>query len=321
MGLELIMESLSLHDQIYGIIHPEVARMYLAISNVYFSLDDKAMAFDLARKSVIIAERTLGLDASETVLAYLNLGLFEHARGNSAVALRYVLHALELSKTAYGADHPEAITMVTNGAVMLQSLHRYHESRVWFEAAMRHSDAATQAGSGQAAAATASTATAQLLFQLAQALALDRDHHGAVRRMRESCAMFRVQLGPDDRNTREAESWLESLTQNAVSLARRQKDLESGKLRRLNLFGGANGVAGPSGARKTAAAVGAGAPAAAAAGAAAAAAAGVGVARGEHAVDRRNIDDLIKYIDGDDSKKKKKRSHTRRRGAAAMVGA
>ena len=311
MGLELIMESLSLHDQIYGIIHPEVARMYLAISNVYFSLDDKAMAFDLARKSVIIAERTLGLDASETVLAYLNLGLFEHARGHSAVALRYVLHALELSKTAYGADHPEAITMVTNGAVMLQSLHRYRESRVWFEAAMRHSDAAAQAA-GQAAAG--STATAQLLFQLAQAQALDRDHHGAVRRMRESCAMFRALLGPEDRSTREAETWLESLTHNAVSLARRQKDLESGKLRRLNLFGGANGTS------------------------ARAALSGVlrprrrasvplppprlvlGGTR-ERAVDLRNIDDLMRYIDGDDSKKKKKRSHPRRRGGATMVGA
>jgi protein TIF31 len=312
MGLELIMESLSLHDQIYGIIHPEVARMYLAISNVYFSLDDKAMAYDLAYKSVIIAERTLGLDANETVLAYLNLGLFEHARGNSAVALRYVLHALELSKTAYGPDHPEAITMVTNGAVMLQSLHRYHESRVWFEAAMRHSDAAQVAEKTTAG----STATAQLLFQLAQALALDRDHHGAVRRMRESCAMFRALLGPEDRSTHEAETWLESLTHNAVSLARRQKDLESGKLRRLNLFGGANGVAGASGARK----LGATAPAAAAAaGAAAAAAAGAGVARGENAVDMRNIDDLMKYIDGDDSKKKKKRSHPRRRGGASMV--
>jgi protein TIF31 len=314
MGLELIMESLSLHDQIYGIIHPEVARMYLAISNVYFSLDDKAMAFDLARKSVIIAERTLGLDASETVLAYLNLGLFEHARGHSAVALRYVLHALELSKTAYGADHPEAITMVTNGAVMLQSLHRYRESRVWFEAAMRHSDAAAQVA-GQAAAG--STATAQLLFQLAQAQALDRDHHGAVRRMRESCAMFRALLGPEDRSTCEAETWLESLTHNAVSLARRQKDLESGKLRRLNLFGGANGIPGPSGARRVGAApatTGVGAPAAAAA-------AGAGVAHGERAVDMRNIDDLMRYIDGDDSKKKKKRSHPRRRGGATMVGA
>jgi protein TIF31 len=315
MGLELIMESLNLHDQIYGIIHPEVARMYLAISNVYFSLDDKPMAFDLARKSVIIAERTLGLDANETVLAYLNLGLLEHARGHSAVALRFVLHALELSKTAYGADHPEAVTMVTNGALMLQSLRRYHESRVWFEAAARLSDAAH---AGQ----PPTTAAAQLLFQLAQALALDRDSSGAVRRMRESRQMFEALLGPDDKSTREADTWLQSLTTNAVSVARRQKDIASGKLRKLNLF--ANGLAGSGGARKlggASSAAGTG-PAAAAAGAAAAAAAGTGVARGEYAVDMRNIDDLIKYIDGDDAKTKanrKKRSNPRRRGGATMA--
>jgi protein TIF31 len=314
MGLELIMESLNLHDQIYGIIHPEVARMYLAISNVYFSLDDKPMAFDLARKSVIIAERTLGLDASETVLAYLNLGLLEHAQGHTDVALRYVLHALELSKTAYGADHPETITMVTNGAVMLQSLRRYRESRLWFEAAMRHWDAAH---AGRTLPAQGTTTGAQLLFQLAQALALDREHLASVRRMQESCQMFRALLGPDDRSTREAENWLESLTQNAVSVARREKDMAAGRGRRLNLFGTGSGLGG-----RKAGAAGAGAGAvAAAAGAAVAAAAGAGVARGERSVDARNIDDLIRYIDGDDSKKKarKKRGNPRSRGGATMV--
>jgi hypothetical protein len=49
------------------------------------------------------------------------------------------------------------------------------------------------------------------------------------------------------------------------------------------------------------------------------------LAPGEPVVDRRNIDDLIRYIDGDDSKKKaggrKKRSNPRRRGGATMVGA
>jgi len=127
--------------------------------------------------------------------------------------------------------------------------------------------------------------------------------------------MFRALLGPDDRNTREAETWLESLTHNAVSLARRQKDIASGRLRKLNLFG-ANGAAGVGVHR-----LGGAAPAATAAAAAAAAE----VARGEPKVDGRNIDDLIKYIDGDDAKKKaggrKKRSHPRRRGGATMVGA
>jgi protein TIF31 len=296
------MESLTLHDQIYGILHPEVARMYLSLSNIYFSLDDKATAADLARKAVVIAERTLGLDASETILAYLNLGLFEHAAGRSAVALRFVLHALALTRLTYGPGHPDVITILNNGAVMLQSLRRYQESRAWFEASLALSD--TLSGRNSVASAT-------LLFQLAQAQALDRDFHAAVNTMRESCGLFRALLGPDDRNTKEAQTWLDSLTTNAVSAAKRAKDLASGKLRRVHFLPQQTSAMRIGGGRADIAA------------------SAKGKSNSEAEVDMRNIDDLIKYIDGGDAKKKKhaapsgagkKKNNPKRRGGAVGVG-
>jgi len=298
IGQELLYESLTLYEQIYGILHPEVARMYLSLSNIYHNMDLKAPAADLARKAVIIAERTIGPDSSETILAYLNLALFEHGCGHSALALKYLLHAMALSRIVYGSDHPDSITIINNGAVMLQSMRRYHESRVWFEASV---------AVGEQVSGKASVNTATLLFQLAQALALDKDHRAAVNRMRESCNLFRSLLGPEDRNTKEAENWLEQLIQNAVNMEKRAKDVASGKIKPPRASIGTRPVprAGQTRADFS----------------------GTAARSGEKVlIDKRNIDDLLRYINGGDtmptasgsSSGRKKRSNPKRRGGATV---
>src|SRR5450432_108110 len=105
---------------------------------------------------------------------------------------------------------------------MLQHLKFYHESRLWFEASLKICESVF--GKQSVNAAT-------LLFQLAQALALDNDSKGSVNRMRESYNIFLSELGPNDKNTKEAESWLEQLTQNAVSIAKQAKDTQARRLR------------------------------------------------------------------------------------------
>ncbi|KAH8602400.1 clustered mitochondria-domain-containing protein [Bisporella sp. PMI_857] len=218
LGRELLLESLSLHEQIYGIIHPEVARVYNSLSMIYYQLEEKDIAVELARKAVIVSERTLGVDNNETLLSYLNLGLFLHAFGSTKEALGYISHALEIWKIIYGPGHPDSITTLNNAAVMLQHLKEYHSSRIWFEASLRICEESY--GKSSINAAT-------LLFQLAQALALDSDSHTAVHRMRESYNIFLHELGADNKNTKEAENWLEQLTQNAVSIAKHNKDLKA----------------------------------------------------------------------------------------------
>lgn len=226
LGQELLLESLSLHEQIYGILHPEVARVYHQLAMLYYQLDEKNAAVELAHKAVIISERTLGIDSSETILSYLNLGLFEHGNGNTQVALACMRHALELWKIIYGLKHPDSITTINNAAVMLQHLKLYPESRQWFEASL----AISEQVSGKS-----SVNTATLSFQLAQALALDQDPKGAVQRMRDAYSIFLAKLGPDDRNTKEADSWLDQLTQNAVSIAKHAKDLQARRIRKVLL--------------------------------------------------------------------------------------
>jgi len=194
---------------------------------IYYQTDEKDAAVELARKAVIVTERTLGVDSADTILAYLNLSLFEHSQGNTKQALVYVRHALEVWKIVFGPNHPDSITTMNNAAVMLQNLKFYPESRRWFEASLKVCE-------DLFGRHTINTAT--ILFQLAQALALDHDAKGAVNRMREAYSIFHSELGPNDRNTKEAESWLEQLTQNAVSIAKHAKDIQNRRFRRIGMM-------------------------------------------------------------------------------------
>ena len=295
LGQELLLESLSLHEQIYGVLHPEVARVYHQLSNLLYNLDEKNAAVELAHKAVIISERTLGVDHADTVLNYLNLGLFEHANGNTKVALSYVRHALDLWKVIYGPDHPDSITTLNNAAVMLQSMKQYQESRIWFEASL----AICEKVSGKQ-----SINTATLLFQLSQALALDKNMQDAVKRMQESYKIFNAVLGPEDRNTKEAEQWLEQLTQSAVIQKKQLNDIAKGRVRRVQLTGRNTLRPQPSVGQSSNEASGLAAPA--------------GAARaGAGGVDQRSIEELLRYIEGGDSgtKKAKKRTANPKRRA------
>lgn len=292
LGQELILESLSLHEQIYGILHPEVAKVYHQLSMLYYQTDEKDAAVELARKAVIVTERTLGVDSHDAILAYLNLSLFEHATNNTEKALIYVRHALDLWKIVYGANHPDSITTMNNAAVMLQNLKLYADSRKWFE----YSLTVCEDLYGRQ-----SVNTATILFQLAQALALDHDPKGAVARMREAYNVFHAELGATDRNTKEAESWLEQLTQNAVSIAKHAKDVANRRFRRVQFQAprvtlgtrpqpqvGQSATESGSGARPDARSIG---------------------------LDSRSIDELLKFIEGGadtgSSPAKNKRTPTR----------
>ncbi|POS88022.1 hypothetical protein EPUL_001242 [Erysiphe pulchra] len=268
LGQELLLESLSLHEQIYGIIHPEVARVYNNLSMLYYQLEEKEAAVELALKAVIVSERTLGVDNPETLLSYLNLGLFSHAAGETVQALTYITHALDIWRIIYGNFHPDSITTLNNAAVMLQHLKCYHSSRLWFEASL--DICSSIYGPNSINAAT-------LLFQLAQALALDNDSKQAVLRMKSSYNIFLAALGPEDKNTREAECWLDSLTQNAVNIAKhaQAKDIQARRLQAAIQVG-----------------VGQATP---------------GREKISTQMDKSSIDELLKFIEGKDARNKPKR--------------
>lgn len=135
LGLELLLESLALHEQTYGFLHPETARCYQALAMIYYHSDDKDAALEFQRKAVIVAERTMGVDSPEALHNYLNLGLFEHAAGRTLTALKYLKHAIQYWELIYGKGHPDSATADNNVAVMLQSLRDFENSCAFFERA------------------------------------------------------------------------------------------------------------------------------------------------------------------------------------------
>ncbi|ETN38080.1 uncharacterized protein HMPREF1541_07704 [Cyphellophora europaea CBS 101466] len=307
LGQELVLESLSLHEQIYGILHPEVAKMYHSLSTIYYQTDEKEAAVELARKAVIVTERTLGVDSHDAILAYLNLSLFEHHVGNTKQALRYVRHALDVWKIVFGAHHPDSITTINNAAVMLQSMKEYPESRKWFEQC--YTVCEELFGRQSANAAT-------ILFQLAQALALDGDPKAAVSKMRDAYNIFLAELGPEDRNTKEAENWLEQLTQNAVAIAKQAKDIQARRLRGIRHLPGMR-----AGTRLQPQSASTATPSAGT------------TANGGHVrsptgsvnLDSRSIDELLKFIEGDSAaprgKSKQKSVNPKARGRKTATAA
>ena len=308
LGQELILESLSLHEQIYGILHPEVAKMYHSLSTIYYQTDEKEAAVELARKAVIVTERTLGVDSHDAILAYLNLSLFEHHVGNTKQALRYVRHALDVWKIVFGGQHPDSITTINNAAVMLQSMKEYPESRKWFEKC--YTVCEELFGRQSANAAT-------ILFQLAQALALDGDPKAAVSKMRDAYNIFLAELGPEDRNTKEAENWLEQLTQNAVAIAKQAKDIQARRLRNIRYLPGMRAGTRLQPQSASTATPASSAPTNGSSG-------HVRSPTGSVNLDSRSIDELLKFIEGSDSssrKSKKKSVNPKARGRKSTPAA
>jgi protein TIF31 len=174
---------------------------------------------------------------------------------------------------------------MNNAAVMLQSLKHFTDSRLWFETSLSVCEELFGKQSPQAAT---------ILFQLAQALALDHDSKGAVKRMREAYNIYLAQLGPNDRNTKEAEGWLEQLTQNAVSIAKQAKDIQNRKYRRITLMPRASlGTRPQPQVGQNAAEISQSDP------------------RSSIGLDSRSIDELLKFIEGDTgASRSKKRNRT-----------
>ncbi|KAF9111321.1 Intracellular distribution of mitochondria [Mortierella sp. AM989] len=206
LGLELLLESLALHEQTYGFLHPETARCYQALAMIYYHSDDKEVALEFQRKAVIVSERTLGVDSPEALHNYLNLGLFEHAAGRTLTALKYLKHAIQYWDLIYGKNHPDSSTADNNIAVMLQSLKDFENSCTFFERAKE---------SQELAHGKEHVILANCHHVLAKAYAFKGDFDTAVKSEQTAYDMFHKLVGADDVRTKEADMWLQELKNTA----------------------------------------------------------------------------------------------------------
>ncbi|KAJ2722753.1 Intracellular distribution of mitochondria [Coemansia sp. Benny D115] len=213
-GLELLLESLTLHEQTFGFLHSESARCYAVVSLAHYDAGQFELAAEFMTKAVIISERTVGLDDPLTIHNYLNLALYEHARGNVLLALRLMRHALDLWGLINSPDHPDLATAHNNIGVMLQSLRLYDD-------ALKFIQSSYEIRLKLQGPECVPVANAQ--HALAKAYALTGDFKAAVQMERDAHKYFSEKFGDEDPRSKETAEWLAELTFNAVRTAKLTK--------------------------------------------------------------------------------------------------
>ena len=132
VGLEILTESLSIHENAYGLIHPETVRIYNQLAIVYNELNKPEVAVRFARKALLIQERLTGLDSAEGILSYINLAIYEHSNNNTAAALELITHAFKYWSSIASPEHPESITTINNIGAMVQNLSLHALALKWY---------------------------------------------------------------------------------------------------------------------------------------------------------------------------------------------
>lgn len=255
LGLELLLEGVSFHEQVYGLVHPEVARCYALFATIVHHLTgtiaveraelinraktegkedpeadlpplnehlSMANAVRYQRQAVTVSERTLGLDHPETLNQYMNLAVLERSAGNVKMSLLCQRRVLDLWSLIYGKEHPDCVNALSNIALTLQNARQFEISLRVYKSA--YELALTLFGKD-------SIHTANLAHELSQAYTLSGDLKTALGIEKEAWRVFEERLGKEDAQTKESEAFCLSLAASAVRVAKLEKEAQAREAR------------------------------------------------------------------------------------------
>ena len=259
LGLEFLLESVQLYENIHSVIHPEVAMAYNQYAATIHQLArlkiqqlaaenadpeqplglDVSTAIRLQRQAIIIAERTLGVYHSETCSFYFNLAMLENLEGDGQASLKYFRHVLTLWDVIYGPGHPEVNTVLSNAGVVLQALNEHPLSLSLLLSAQKSTEKLFGAEHLQ---------TAQSLHQLTQAYFLAGDIPAALAASQRAQGIFEKRLGADHAQTKEVQrnaellqAFIENMEkQKAADAQARERQLERLHAAQSRVGGGAS---------------------------------------------------------------------------------
>ncbi|GMM33120.1 translation initiation factor 3 subunit [Saccharomycopsis crataegensis] len=98
LGVSLVLESLSLQEQVYGSIHPKIAEICSTLSNIYAEIGQVEVAIDYAKRSLIVGERVYGIDSYKVVLSLLNLAFLQNINGSQIASIETYQRILDILK-------------------------------------------------------------------------------------------------------------------------------------------------------------------------------------------------------------------------------
>lgn len=119
-GLELISESITIYEQVYGELHPEVQKIYAALSHLYQETGDKKRSALAARKAAYISERVYGVDSHDTFVSLLNLAYLELDCGALENSLKVYARLSQLWADVYDNRHISISSFFTSSIFNLQ---------------------------------------------------------------------------------------------------------------------------------------------------------------------------------------------------------
>ncbi|GAA6053553.1 hypothetical protein JCM3770_005191 [Rhodotorula araucariae] len=165
------------------------------------------------RQSIVVAERTNGIDSHDAITQYTDLGLLEHAAGNYNVALKLTKHAVDLWVAAYGPNHPLLVNLLSNAAATLQT-------RSGIEAAIPLQKECVELAKRIYGAE--SVAAGQAEFTLGQGYAVASDLASAQTHLATAQKVLQKHLGDEAREVQEATQFLRIIEATAARDAQEQ---------------------------------------------------------------------------------------------------
>lgn len=127
-GLALLSEAITVYEQVYGQVHPEVAKVYATLSQLYQELGLNREATLLSRRAVAVSERAFGLDSHDTLVALLNLAYLEAESGSILNSTKVYSLLTQIWTSIFENQHVSIATITTNATVNLQRLGLYKEA-------------------------------------------------------------------------------------------------------------------------------------------------------------------------------------------------
>lgn len=135
-GISLLNELINIQEQIYGVVSAETVSLYTLIAQLFAELGMEYQAALIARRAIVISERTTGFDSYDTITAYMNSGFFESSQLELVNSMKLYKQAIDNWSFVYGRDHPIMVTTLSNLADNLTRLKLYSEASKFYELAL-----------------------------------------------------------------------------------------------------------------------------------------------------------------------------------------
>ncbi|XP_050531862.1 clustered mitochondria protein homolog [Daktulosphaira vitifoliae] len=219
-GYDLIMEALTLLNNVYGAMHPEIAQCLRMLARLSYIMGDYSEAMSFQQKAVFMSERVNGIDHPYTITEYIHLALYCYANNQITTALKLLYRARYLAILICGENHPEIALLDSNISLILHAVQEYDLSLRFLEKALALNIKFYGPKSLKVAVSYHLVARTQSCMG---------DFRSALSNERETYAIYKQQFGEKHEKTQESSDCLKHLTHQAVVLQKKMNEIYTGK--------------------------------------------------------------------------------------------